>query len=101
MREWSVPEKMHSFKTKAFVENLDYCLQEPRGIAKEIAKMAGISSVHMSLLRSAKRNPSLDIAIRLSDSLGIPLCDTLNLPTSFRIMWKRNEHGILYRTRAK
>jgi transcriptional regulator with XRE-family HTH domain len=52
--------------------------QERRWSQQELSLRSGISTPHISSIERGKRFPSLDYAMRLADSLGVPLnalCD--------------------------
>ena len=50
-----------------------YDLRTQKGISQsELAKQIGVSSVYVCLLENGKRkNPSMDVILRLADSLGV------------------------------
>lgn len=48
-------------------------LRQAKGVAlTELAERAGISVAYLSLIEAGKREPSLDVARRISESLDIP-----------------------------
>ncbi|MBT9167226.1 MAG: hypothetical protein DDT19_00551 [Syntrophomonadaceae bacterium] len=52
----------------------------PESMARhKVAEKAGISESHLCLIEQGKRKPSLDIAMKIAESLGIDKCDFIRL----------------------
>ena len=52
---------------------IKFSRQQKRLSIATLSEMAGISPSHLSLIERGKREPSLEIAERLSKELGIPM----------------------------
>lgn len=67
---------MAQAQTERFRRNLEFLCAE-HGQVQAIADKAGVSRVYVSRIIHGRSVPSIDIAARIADAVGIPLADLL------------------------
>lgn len=69
-------------KLENFRKNLETCLQK-HGAQTELADAADVSRGFINDVLKGRKNPSLDVAVRMCDVLGVSIEQMLRLPSDF------------------
>lgn len=70
-------------RVEYFRRNLGYLCRDRGGVSRA-AEKARVSRVYVSYVLHGRHAPSLDVALRLADAVGVSLVDLLNHPRKFR-----------------
>ena len=61
---------------------------------KEIALILGISPTHYNDIENGKRNPSIELSLKMSEFFKIPLTQILRGRTQFVTKWPKNFYEV-------
>lgn len=97
MRGWSVTENTENVQMRELLEFLSRRvrrLRAARGMTrKNLSRHSRVSERYLAQLESGKANPSVDILVRVADSLGVPFAQLLSDPeqsaqTRYAPLWQ-------------
>ena len=63
--------------------NLD-AISQPHGATNEISEAAKISRTYLPDLKSGRKKPSLEVALKIQEATGFTIADMLQSPKVFR-----------------